>query len=73
LIRYSLPYHPEDCQGKEQLQLEVVLADSSIEDLPESKLTFDDDPKGIIRFVAEVGFAVSNRSRSLPSVSLDVT
>ena len=53
-IRYSLPYHPEVCQGKDNLQFWVVLADASIEDFPESKLTFD-DPKKMLHFGAEVG------------------
>ena len=59
-IRYPFPYHPEVCQGKKQLQLEVVLADTSVEDLPESELTFD-DPKGMLHFGAEVGFRRLNQ------------
>ena len=47
-------------QGKEQLQLEVVLADASIEDLSEAELTFD-DPKGMFHFGPEVGLCRLNQ------------
>ena len=54
------PYHPEVGQSKEKLQLEVVLADTSVENLPESELTFD-YPKGMLHFGAEVGLRRLNQ------------
>jgi len=59
-IRYSPPYHPEICQGKELLQFYVVLADASVEHLPDPKLAFD-DPNGILHFGPEVGFRRLNQ------------
>lgn len=59
-IRFPFPYHPEVFQGKAQIQLEVVLADASVEDLPESELTFD-NAKGMLYFGAEVGFRRLNQ------------
>jgi len=55
-----LPDHPEICQSKEQLQFEVVFADTPVEDLPEAKLTFN-DPKGMLHFGSEVGFRRLNQ------------
>lgn len=51
---YPFPCRLKLCQGKEKLLLQVVLADASLEELPESKVTFD-DPKGMLHFRVEVG------------------
>ena len=57
---YPLPHHLEVGEGKEQLQFEVVHADTSVEALPESDLTFD-VPKGMVHFGAERGFRRLNQ------------
>ena len=59
-IRSSLPSPLAICQGKQQLQFEVVRARALVEHLPEAKLAFD-DPKGMLNFGAEVGFRRLNQ------------
>jgi hypothetical protein len=64
IARTTLAHHPQIGKSKQHLELEVILLDASVEDLPESKLAFD-DPEWMLHLRSEMGFGALHQLEQL--------